>query len=307
MTSPAGWHSDPHSRHQYRYWDGTRWTEHVADGGQSGIDDPLSAVPTSSSISKNSGFRRGERTINGGPQRTPEGPGVIQRRTRMFVECARRLEQDPLASPGSVGRPIGDGQGLEGLVSLISPIFANEPSLIRWVALRGALTELHIRVLDPTSAARTPSDLESAMGLEWARDAGGDSHPDLIEPWRSSLSSEDRQAALGIASSVLTHAEDYPRLSALSVDDVNADARLRLVGRAVALDIITWSAIALLRLEVAQQLFPQVPEPDAMPAAGWYTEALFAKSERYWDGSDWTDKCRVPDGRKFRESSVSLG
>lgn len=31
--SPAAWHPDPYARHEVRYWDGSRWTEHVADAG----------------------------------------------------------------------------------------------------------------------------------------------------------------------------------------------------------------------------------------------------------------------------------
>jgi hypothetical protein len=39
MNSPApGWHPDPTSRHQYRYWDGTSWTDDVADGGVASTD-----------------------------------------------------------------------------------------------------------------------------------------------------------------------------------------------------------------------------------------------------------------------------
>jgi Protein of unknown function (DUF2510) len=37
---PAGWHDDPFGRHQLRYWDGVRWTEHVADSGTAGVDPP---------------------------------------------------------------------------------------------------------------------------------------------------------------------------------------------------------------------------------------------------------------------------
>jgi hypothetical protein len=39
---PADWYADPLARHQYRYWDGSAWTEHVADNGQASLD-PLSA------------------------------------------------------------------------------------------------------------------------------------------------------------------------------------------------------------------------------------------------------------------------
>lgn len=37
-VAPAGWFADASSRHQLRYWDGTQWTEHVADNGQSTVD-----------------------------------------------------------------------------------------------------------------------------------------------------------------------------------------------------------------------------------------------------------------------------
>lgn len=29
----AGWHPDPYGRHQYRYWDSTKWTGSVSDNG----------------------------------------------------------------------------------------------------------------------------------------------------------------------------------------------------------------------------------------------------------------------------------
>jgi hypothetical protein len=38
--APAAWHADPSGRHEHRYWDGLRWTEHVADNGVGGIDPP---------------------------------------------------------------------------------------------------------------------------------------------------------------------------------------------------------------------------------------------------------------------------
>jgi Protein of unknown function (DUF2510) len=39
MSTPIsgpGWQSDPSGVHQQRYWDGARWTEHVADNGVQG-------------------------------------------------------------------------------------------------------------------------------------------------------------------------------------------------------------------------------------------------------------------------------
>lgn len=40
--APAGWVADPEGRHQYRYWDGAAWTDHVADDGQQSLA-PLAA------------------------------------------------------------------------------------------------------------------------------------------------------------------------------------------------------------------------------------------------------------------------
>jgi tetratricopeptide (TPR) repeat protein len=37
---PAGWYADPSGRHTHRYWDATRWTEHVADDGVRSVDPP---------------------------------------------------------------------------------------------------------------------------------------------------------------------------------------------------------------------------------------------------------------------------
>jgi hypothetical protein len=33
-----GWHADPHGRCEQRYWDGSRWTEHVMRNGQQTTD-----------------------------------------------------------------------------------------------------------------------------------------------------------------------------------------------------------------------------------------------------------------------------
>jgi uncharacterized protein YxjI len=35
---PAAWHPDPLGRHELRYWDGERWTDHVSSNGQQTID-----------------------------------------------------------------------------------------------------------------------------------------------------------------------------------------------------------------------------------------------------------------------------
>jgi uncharacterized protein YxjI len=46
--APADWYPDPFGKHQLRYFDGTRWTEHVSTQGKQGIDHPATGgtVPT---------------------------------------------------------------------------------------------------------------------------------------------------------------------------------------------------------------------------------------------------------------------
>ena len=45
LMPPAGWHPDPFRRSEHRYWDGGRWTEHVASSGQQWIDPPVGMAP----------------------------------------------------------------------------------------------------------------------------------------------------------------------------------------------------------------------------------------------------------------------
>jgi uncharacterized protein (AIM24 family) len=46
--APADWYPDPLGRHEYRYWDGAQWTEHVADAGEASVDPIAAAAPAAS-------------------------------------------------------------------------------------------------------------------------------------------------------------------------------------------------------------------------------------------------------------------
>jgi hypothetical protein len=45
IAIPAGWNPDPYGLHALRYWDGTQWTEHVSDHGDTSVD-PLPEAET---------------------------------------------------------------------------------------------------------------------------------------------------------------------------------------------------------------------------------------------------------------------
>lgn len=41
---PPGWYPDPFGRHEVRFFDGHRWSEHVASHGRQGVDPPVGAA-----------------------------------------------------------------------------------------------------------------------------------------------------------------------------------------------------------------------------------------------------------------------
>ena len=46
----AGWIADPTGRHEYRYWDGSAWTDNVSDGGVTSVDPiPMDPAPAQTS------------------------------------------------------------------------------------------------------------------------------------------------------------------------------------------------------------------------------------------------------------------
>jgi uncharacterized protein YxjI len=42
--TPADWYADPSGRNENRYWDGTKWTEHVSNAGVASVD-PMTGPP----------------------------------------------------------------------------------------------------------------------------------------------------------------------------------------------------------------------------------------------------------------------
>jgi hypothetical protein len=80
--TPPGWYEDPSRRHEYRYWDGLRWTDQVANAGITSTD----AVP------------RRESPVEG-------ASGSTSAPTRSDRQAAHREAPAPSRSPG--GRSTG--------------------------------------------------------------------------------------------------------------------------------------------------------------------------------------------------------
>lgn len=85
-TSGADWGVDPTGRHEYRYWDGSVWTEHVADQGTTSSDPlsgtaaaqppaPVAAVVAASSVAASSTGASAGPAVAVAPETTAGGPG----------------------------------------------------------------------------------------------------------------------------------------------------------------------------------------------------------------------------------------
>ena len=149
--------------------------------------------------------------------------------------------------------------------SSVEGLLAKEATFIKWASLRGALMFISIALEDPQ---RSLGDLRNY--------AGGTAEPhgavDLIRNYEV-------------------------RISGLSFKDVIADTSL-VKTNDWHLDFISWAATVFVGGKLYHMI--QIPPAQILDVPAWYAEPVFAKSERFWDGNDWTSKCRVQDGRRWR-------
>jgi hypothetical protein len=149
-------------------------------------------------------------------------------------------------------------------------LLAKEASLVKWVSLRGGLTFLSIALEDP---AQSLAKMRSYAGREGPEDL-------------------DRLVAA------------YPLIEKASFTDVLEDPLL-VRSNVWHLDFIAWCASAFAGGQLHRTLLQgEIPAAQALTAPGWYAEPVFAKCERFWDGGDWTSRCRVLEGRRW-EAFVS--
>lgn len=238
-------------------------------------------------------------TVNGRPQSVPESSDSIERRFRLFYESVRRLADDPLTQPGARGHLLGKGSGLEQLVSAIAPLFQREQSLIRWVALRGAIASVHNRTLSGESLDDIIG-MTAVMGLRLVQSQNGGISVTTLTGGQPA--GQEHNAALALAYVIYNFLWDYQRIEKMSIQDTIAYPPFATLTDAQAMDCIAWAATALLRTGCGREIVLKVPEPDALTEPGWYVEPLFAGFERYWDGSDWTSNVR----KAGRQGTVPL-
>jgi Protein of unknown function (DUF2510) len=246
---------------------------------------------------------RPRRTLSGRPVSVQEDIGTQARRARLMSEAVRRLEGHPLGEESAHGVALGDGYGMEDLVEHIAPLFQREISMARWVAIRGALLFLDM----VCSSDSEWHELMPIMGLGPVKDPQTGEPTVVVLYQHSPVTPEVEQNILGLFWAITNRWGRYAEVAEMTVQQVNSDPLWAAVGPPMALDLIAWTAIAMLRTgQASSELISRMPEPGLLEQPGWYADPLFAKCERYWAGDDWTDRVRVKNGRTWNETSLPL-
>ena len=89
QTPAASWYPDPGGKHEHRYWDGSQWTDNVADHGRQAVD-PLVAnyVPSTHHSAQNVQQQVQQRA---GLQATAAGGGTLFTEPILVVNQKRKL------------------------------------------------------------------------------------------------------------------------------------------------------------------------------------------------------------------------
>lgn len=200
-----------------------------------------------------------------GPKFAPgtEGPSISNPRS------VSGRPVSPLETPGSVarrGRMFGEAMRIaeagSDLAIAIPELFEREQSLAKWVSLRGGLAFVAIALEDPE------------ISLDRLAEFAGHGMP--------------------AGANELVHI--YPQLERASFSDILDDQNL-CRNRDFHYALIAWCAAAFVGGGLQRRV--DIPPPQALSEPGWYTEPVFTKCERYWDGADWTSKCRSLEGRRW--------
>lgn len=231
--------------------------------------------------------------------------GDLARKVRVSIAVIARLAQQPVADTSSWGRSLDDGD-LAIAQRTLEEAVRQDRSLARHIA-----RDLTLFFEANGGIAVNEVAAFESVGLDPAPSPGTMSGP------------AQRIAAqvLAVARTIQARSQgaetapsDLAVYRALYEDRSNE-------GHDRAIDIGAWSAVVVARLATANRL-PNAAlflEPGSdfigqMEGVGWYPNPVNhggtaigdASIERWWDGSDWTDRVRYRDGRNWIETEVSL-
>ncbi len=92
---PAGWHPDPTRKYEQRYWDGSKWTEHVATQGQQGVDPIEAPRPVSTTspekVQRQVSQQAGVQPVHGGSGHLMSEPVLVVNQKAKLIELTQEF------------------------------------------------------------------------------------------------------------------------------------------------------------------------------------------------------------------------
>ena len=168
------------------------------------------------------------------------------------------------------GEAVRLAESSSDLVSSLGSLLAKEHTFVKWVSLRGGLAFISIALEDPKLS------LDNLTAF--AKGPPPDGTEGLIR--------------------------GYSSLESASFSDVLGDPNL-VRDPSWHIELIAWCASAFAGGNLHRTVLQaDIPAAQRLSDPGWYAEPVFSKCERYWDGADWTARCRALEGRRW-ESIVS--
>lgn len=204
-----------------------------------------------------------------GPKFAPgaEGPSLSNPRGVTGVNV------QPPEVPGSMarrtrmfGEAIRLAESGKDLTAALDQLLAREGSFVKWVSLRGGLAFASIALEVPDLSLE---DLTKFAGRPAPEGAEG-----LLQV--------------------------YPQLERASFSDVLGDPGL-VRNHEWHINFVAWCATAFAGGNLHRTVLKaEIPAAQVLVDPGWYAEPVFSKCERYWDGTDWTPRCRLLEGRRWQ-------
>ena len=112
---PAGWQPDPRGRHEYRYWDGKQWTDHVSDQGEVSQDPVADTSPPAAAAGATAASTPTEPVVEREPEpvveREPEPEPVVASEPIVHSEPDPVVHREPEPVAASSAPPGGVGAG----------------------------------------------------------------------------------------------------------------------------------------------------------------------------------------------------
>jgi uncharacterized protein DUF2510 len=145
MDDAQGWYADPSGRHQFRWWDGARWTAHVGDDGEPSFDDGVLLPPAPPSVVLAAPTERSVAGIDA-PDEIVEGSGEAE-------APPRRAWDDVRARP--LWARLGAVVVIVAAIAAIAATTRDDPKPRATVEIEGFVS--------PTTARPTPASVLRAV------------------------------------------------------------------------------------------------------------------------------------------------